>query len=294
MSKSIHFIGCGRLGKTIAKLIHAHDAGIMNGVLNSSIESSQHAIQFIGQGTALQSIEQLSPADIYFITTADDLIQTMAEQLTEKNILKPGAIIVHCSGSLSSDILQSAKKAGCLIASVHPVKSFANPTTAVKTFEGTFCSFEGDPQARQILKEIFEKIGGKFLDIDKTRKAQYHAAMVIANNYVTGLHYQATKKLAECGIDPDISKKLVSMMMNDSLRNLETLDHTKALTGPLQRGDIATINRHIKALQHDPTVLKIYKAIGLGTLPITPHNTAIKEKLEELFMDDTPHLTARL
>ena len=100
----VNFIGCGRLGKTIASLLVKNQAATIRGVVNSSLASSNKAIQFIGQGKAFEKISKLPPADIYFITTHDDIIQRVCDELAIA--LKSGAIVVHCSGALSSDVLK--------------------------------------------------------------------------------------------------------------------------------------------------------------------------------------------
>ncbi|MCD6040344.1 MAG: uncharacterized protein K0S27_1744 [Gammaproteobacteria bacterium] len=282
---TINCIGCGRVGKSILKLIVNNQLGEIKGIVNQSIESAEQATQFIGQGTALKHVEDLLPSKIYFIAAHDGAIEKICRELSRKNLLPSEAIIVHFSGSLSSDALLSARDSKCLIASVHPIKSFAHPEAVVNNFLDTYCAIEGDEQATLILKRLFENMGGIVFNIKKKYKAHYHAAMVMANNYLTTLHYHTVKNLEKTGIEINISKKLVSMLMSDSLKNINTLNYEAALTGPIQRGDTGTVARHIEALQHDLITKAIYLALGKGTLSLIDHASPIMEEFQRILED---------
>lgn len=284
--KTINCIGCGRLGRTILKLIVDNQVAKINEIVNQSLQSAEVAIKFVGQGKAVSALDELSPADIYFITTRDDAVQHICEELVSKKLLKPYSIVLHFSGSLTSDVLLSARDAGCFIASVHPVKSFANSEVAVNHFSGTYMAVEGDLEAMPVVNELIRGIGGVAFSIKKENKRQYHAGMVIANNYLTTLHYQAVKSLQESGVEESIAKKLVSMLMGDSLNNVNKFDHRSALTGPIQRGDAVTIKGHMEALRHDPISKAIYSALGKGTLLLTAHERPVKNKLERVLSDE--------
>lgn len=282
MSFSANFIGCGRLGRTLAKLFKNNNAIYIESILNTRIENARDAVSFIGAGVAVQNIAELSLADLNFITTRDDMIEETCRQLGESRLLKAGSTVIHCSGSLTSDILSAARKQNCLIASIHLIKSFADPKECVKNFSGTYCAIEGDPEAVIQLKALFEKIGAKVFQIKKENKILYHAAGVMANNYVVTLHYQAVECYKLAGIDEDTANKIASMLMNDASINLKKMPHSNALTGPLQRGDAGTIQKHVAALEDNQLLHGIYTRLGLGTLPITTHSMDIKKALEEI------------
>ena len=287
MLARVNFIGCGRLGKTLGKLLKVSGQATIQGIVSSSIKSASEAVKFIGGGRACEKIEDLPQADIYIIATRDDLIQNVSSQLSQANILKSKNIVLHCSGSLSSDILESVKKHNCLIASIHPIKSFANSEEAVQSFSGTFCAVEGDAEAISVITTLFEKMGGNVFEINKEKKSLYHSAGVIANNYLVTLHYYAVQSYIASGVDEKIAKKIVSMLMNDALNNLKDLPHTAALTGPIQRGDTQTVVKHMAAYNNNSIVKNIYSFLGQGTLAITKHSDHIKEEFKDIFNKKT-------
>lgn len=289
----INIIGCGKLGKTIGKLIKINQLGEMIGILNASNASTLDAVQFLGAGTPHQSIETLPPADIYFITTRDDMIPTVASQLRHAGKLSPTSTVLHCSGSLTSDVLFPVKKSGASVCSIHPIKSFANPLQAIETFKGTYCAIEGDEPATSLISDLFQKLGAIILPIKKDKKAIYHTGGVMANNYLVTLHHHATQCYINTGIEEETAKKIVSMLMNDALNNLKTLNHQKSLTGPIQRGDVNTINNHLRALNTDNNfhaTKEIYKSLGRSTISLTTHNQDIKNQLEDALSEDQPEI----
>lgn len=282
---SINIVGCGRLGKSLAKLIHLHQAGHILGIVNRSLPSANEAMKFIDAGTAFERLDQLPPADLCFITTPDDLIGSIAEKLANSHLLPEKTILVHCSGSLPSDILCASKKNPHPIASIHPIKSFTCPHSAVETFEGTFCSFEGSTAAYPILKPLLERIGAQIIPIDASQKSAYHAALTLSNNYTTTLHYLTTNLLESCGIDHVTAKFLISQMMEAPLTSLKKEAHTAVLTGPLQRGDEKTICNHLNTLESHPHLKALYQLLGNASLLLTAHTPLKKNALLDLLAD---------
>jgi predicted short-subunit dehydrogenase-like oxidoreductase (DUF2520 family) len=272
-----NFIGCGRLGKTLAFLLK--NQLTITGVVNQSFENAEQAVKFIGSGKAYHSINELPPAEIYFITTRDDEIEKIAVQLAEK-IHDKNTMVVHCSGSLPSRIL---KKSQWQVASVHPLKSVADPEIAIHEFTGTYCAVDGDAQAVSILKKLFESIGAQIFEIKSQQKSLYHAASVMANNYLVTLHHQALKTFVEAGVDHETAKNIVSKLISDALNNLSQLSHAQALTGPIKRGDTQTIAGHMSVLQNKLTQ-EIYSVLGLGTLDLTEHNMELKKAMHALLI----------
>lgn len=103
------------------------------------------------------------------------------------------------------------------------------------------------------------------------------------------LHYHATQNLIKAGVKKDFALELVTDLMNKTNRNLRSLSHTNALTGPIQRGDVETVSRHIKALSYSIVSQNIYTSLGRGTLPLTSNSEDIKHKLETEFTSVFKH-----
>ncbi|MDP3559354.1 MAG: DUF2520 domain-containing protein [Legionellaceae bacterium] len=284
MDLSVNIIGTGNLGKTIGKLIIKNSVARIQGIFNRSQNSSKNAIQFIGSGTLYSDITSLPNADITFITTPDDTLEEVCLQFSHNKNIKPGAIIVHCSGALSSDVLEPMKHLGCYVASVHPMHSFAQPALSVEQYSGTFCAVEGDKEALDVMIPVLNAIGSVNYSIDKEKKHLYHAAGVFASNYVVTLAQQALVCLRGAGVENDIAMRVITNLMMGSVLNLQqTLSPEKSLTGPIQRGDTLTVQKHLQALDY-PKQQALYAMLGQITLDLTHHSREKQEALRALFV----------
>ncbi len=286
MSKVINIIGAGRLGKTIGKLINIYNAGVIQAVCNSSIESSRNAIDFIGAGRAFTHVSELPPADVTFITTPDDLITEIGQRVFESRKYKPRSTFIHCSGSLTSKALDMLFEEGIQTVSCHPMRSFANPELSIAEFKGTYCALEGTELGIEVAKTIFDSIGGTTYVINPDKKSLYHAAGVISSNYLVTLANVASKCLSEAGVEQEVGMMIITNLMQGTLNNLRsTLSPSDSLTGPIARGDTSTISKHIESM--DEETREIYQMLGLGTIELTNHSIEKTSELIDLLANRT-------
>lgn len=288
---TMNIIGCGRLGKTLAYLWHRKQIIHLQGITNRSMTSAIAATDFIGAGRACAPAELL-PADFTMIATGDSDIAASATQLVNSGILRPGDIVFHCSGALGSEILTAAQTYGALIASVHPIKSFAEPVSAAASFQGTFCGIEGDPRATDRLSPLFESIGGTPLPLTSESKPLYHAGMSISANYLVTLLQWGIETLEHAGLTPAAGLKVLEPMVRNTLDNIFALGPAKALTGPIARRDDTTVSRHIEALQSwQPELATLYRGLGRKTLKLAQsHHPALPAQehvMEQILSEDS-------
>jgi predicted short-subunit dehydrogenase-like oxidoreductase (DUF2520 family) len=235
---SLNIVGAGRVGKTLGRLWHGKNIFVLRSVITHTPENAD-AVKFIGAGTSA-----LSPAAVTLITVPDDSIEAVCRSL----IFEKGAVVFHCSGALPSSVLASAKKQGAYIASLHPVKSFADPARAVETFAGTWCAAEGDKEALAILVPAFEAIGARIFAVDPAQKTAYHTASVFASNYMPPLMEAALDCLARAGVARPDALRILEPIVRETVDNVFALGPAGALTGPAARGDAGTVARQKEAL----------------------------------------------
>lgn len=283
MKLILNIIGCGRLGKTLAALFIGTDLVSIQDIINLSRESSAEAVAFLGQGRACSTLKQLKPANIYLIATPDDKIEFIAQQIAGQKVLKPGDVVFHCSGLLSSECLSSLSDLGCYVASLHPVFSFSEPIMDINKFSGTYCAFEGNKEALERLLPLFNAIKAQIFTIEKKYKPLYHAASVIAANYVITLSAMAKDCYSKAGLNDRLSKNLSLGLMSQALNKAQRLKPEEALTGPLQRADIDTLKKHLSALESFPELKYLYKSLGKATLALTKHKEDLKRSLTQIF-----------
>ena len=269
MAQTLNIIGCGHVGKVLGRLWAAAGTFEVQDILNRSPESGARAVDFISAGHALRDPASMRPAEVYMIGTADDQVGQACESLISLGILSHGAIVFHCSGALPSGALAAAKAHGASVASVHPIRSFAGIAEVAKSFSGTYCGIEGDPAAVAPLTKAFSSIGAKLVPIDAEFKSVYHAAAVFASNYLVTLTDVALEAYMKAGVPHDEALKLMEPLVRGTVDNIFRLGPTDALTGPIARGDVATVLRQYRALSAwDKRIGSLYRQLGRFTAAI--------------------------
>ncbi|MDG1311152.1 MAG: DUF2520 domain-containing protein [Porticoccaceae bacterium] len=274
-------IGAGSLGKTICHLLSSQLE--IQQIINRSPSSSQQAVDFIGAGT-LGSFANLAHADIWLIATPDDDIEAAGEALWQSGVLRAGDTVFHCSGSLSASIL-NYEGAAIYTASIHPIHSFSNPSQSLKSFPGSHCAMEGQPEAMEVLSPLFTAIGALPFAIDADRKVLYHAATVTACNYLVSLLETSQQMLTAAGVDSAEANPL-EPLIRQTMDNFFRTDARSALTGPIARGDHKTVTSHLIALETGTDTdlwQQVYRTLGNATVNIAAQRgQASTENLERI------------
>jgi predicted short-subunit dehydrogenase-like oxidoreductase (DUF2520 family) len=260
---TLNIIGCGHLGKSLAKLWSDHQCFNIGGVLNRSLDSALKAVDFIGQGTAVSALNEMPPAQVYLIATPDNEIFNACQSLLDSDLLNPGDIVFHCSGALSSEVLNMVNSHDVFTCSVHPVKSFADPYKAVENFQDTYCGVEGDPQALDIIETAMQKIGARIFHVKAEGKIYYHAASVMVCNYLTALMEAGLQSYQKSGLDTDTAMQVMQPLVRETLDNIFRMGTVYALTGPIARGDDLVVENQLLAFaKWDPNLAGLYARLG--------------------------------
>lgn len=264
---SLSILGCGHLGQTLAHLWVKAGLVELGQVLNTSLASSQAAVSFIGAGEAIGCLAEMQAADIYLLACPDKVLETCCNDLAQAKVIRTGAIVFHCSGAIASSVLRPLQEQGASIASVHPIKSFAQPQQAVLSFQPTYCGVEGDAAALDVLEVLFERIGGISFKIEAQQKTIYHAASVVACNYLVALQSISLRAFAQAGVEQALALKILQPIVHDTVANIFKLGPVAALTGPIARGDAEVVAKQFTALQAAlPFEAEIYRLLGLEAL----------------------------
>lgn len=262
---TLNLIGAGHVGRVLGKLLAQQGGWQLQDVLTRSQSSAQQAVEFMGAGRAVDSHAQLRPADVWLLAVSDDQIVPASAALAQAIPLK-GAVIFHCSGALASDRMQAARDAGALLASVHPIRSFADTAAVAAQFAGTFCGIEGDAAALELLTPALQAIGAQPVQINAAAKTVYHAAAVFASNYLVTVLDAALRAYQAAGIPESIARQMAQPLASESMANVFRLGAAAALSGPIARGDMATVARQQQAVaQWDAPTGELYQALVAPT-----------------------------
>nr|WP_229520722.1 Rossmann-like and DUF2520 domain-containing protein [Massilia sp. IC2-476] len=257
----MNLVGAGHVGRALGRLFAATGTFAVQDVLTRSPDSAREAVAFIGAGSACDTLVRMRPAQVWMLAVGDDAIVPACEALARDGHFT-GAVVFHCSGAKASSELQPAREAGAFVASVHPIRSFADPEAVAGTFTGTFCGIEGDPQALAVLEPAFAAIGARTVRIDPAAKTVYHAAAVFASNYLVTVLDAALRAYQAAGVPPEVARELARPLASETLANVFRLGPEAALSGPVARGDFATVARQQEAVTRwDPATGQLYEAL---------------------------------
>ncbi|MDP6636903.1 MAG: DUF2520 domain-containing protein [Phycisphaerae bacterium] len=287
-SADISIIGCGKVGRAIAQL--ATDAGRnVSAVASRNIDHARELAELIGKPHIACEIDKAAgAAPLVLLTVRDDAIEPLCGELALGGAFVAGGLVAHCSGALGSDILSAARDScGSRIASMHPLTTFPTTAAAVEKFAGTYCFCEGDADAVEALKVLAVDIGGRPMGISSEGKVLYHAAAVMACNYLTALMDAAVTLCESAGIDRDTAIEALGPLSRATLENVIKLGPADALTGPIARRDAQTVARHLEALNEcEPNLQAFYRIAGGWALQLsktkTNHNPEVDDIIANL------------
>lgn len=269
----LNVIGAGKVGRVFARLWSAQGVLQVQNILNRHAASAQAAIDMIGAGKVVDTLDAMSVADLWMLSASDDALAGICQDLLAAGVLRPGNIVFHCSGAKSSALLQSLATQGVYLASVHPVRSFAVPAEVAANFSGTICSVEGDAQALQLLTPLLQQLGATVVPIEGAQKLLYHAGSVFASNYLVTLMELALRAYQAAGIPLPIAQAMAEPLARQTLDNVWKLGAAQALTGPLARGDLDTVHQQSQAVQQwDSQAGQLYDSFIVATQQMIERN----------------------
>lgn len=288
--QKISIIGCGRVGTALAVFL-AKAGYHIAGIASRTRFSAEKTVHAAGAGTIFDSPAGAAMSgDIIFITTPDHLIEKICSDISASNsVSMVKKTIFHCSGALSSCILSSAADRGANTGSIHPLQSFAPYTPEQPSpFTSINVSVEGNEESLVIGNELIHALGAKHFTIPTKAKTLYHAAAVVASNYLVTLENFALQLLKEADISEQKAYDVLEPLIHGTLANIKTRGAVAALTGPVARGDAQIVEKHLMDINETlPEFSKLYRVMGQYTLKLAEKRGELDqisiEALTEIF-----------
>lgn len=174
------------------------------------------------------------------------------------------------SGALGSDVLEDVKSAGAEVMAFHPVQTFTLDSDPYAVFKNICFDMEGDDEACILGECVARDLGAQSIRLDPEARVLSHLAMTVASNYSVSLVRMAEEIMISAGIPCDTAKKMLLPLFSNTARNISTIGTAKSLTGPVSRGDIEIIKKHLAALESLDKEYKIlYNGLARIALRIT-------------------------
>ncbi|MBI2886919.1 MAG: aspartate 1-decarboxylase [Chloroflexi bacterium] len=259
------FIGAGTVGTALAQGLRAVGYEVIGVSSRTPASCRRFAARVPGAQVFPAAQDLANAAALVFITTPDEAIPAVAGALR----WRPGQMVVHCSGVDSTDILEPARLVGGHVGVFHPLQSFASADEALQHLRGATFALEGESPLIEVLESMASALGGRGIPLKPGQKVLYHAAAVIASNYLVALASLSARLWREFGVEEKRAIGALLPLMRGALDNLERLGVPGALTGPIARGDVDTVRKHLGALAlQTPELLAVYQELATHTIPL--------------------------
>jgi predicted short-subunit dehydrogenase-like oxidoreductase (DUF2520 family) len=263
--KTVGIIGAGIVGTALAIKL-SRQGHVVSAVSSRTPESARRLAALVETAVVYPDAQNVANvSDLVLITTPDSVIPSVASSVE----WRVGQAVVHCSGADSVVILDPARKAGADVGVLHPLQTFASIDDAIANLPGSTFALEAEEPLLTKLRQMAVDLGGYCIVLDAKDRVLYHAAAVMACNYVVTLIKLAGDLWATFGVSQEESTRALLPLLKGTLHNIERVGLPDCLTGPIARGDMGTISKHLMALEKKaPHLLPAYQELGLQTVPI--------------------------
>ncbi len=253
--RTIGIVGAGRVGRALGALL-----GRRHEIWIASPRSAARAAAFIGGGARPAAVGELAERCSHVIVAVPDAaIGAAAAELSGGRV----ATALHTCGSLGPSALAPLPQQGVSCATFHPLQTFASPARAVERLPGCAFGICGTGAALAWALELCAELSGAPLVVAEENLALYHAAAVVAGNYAVGLVDVAVMLMEQAGMERESALQALAPLVLASAENALTMGPEAALTGPIERGDIPTVESHLESLRAAPAGADaVYRALG--------------------------------
>ena len=261
----VGFIGAGRAAGALAAGLH--DRGYRVAAVASRTHASAAALAARIDGCAAVSTAQrvAESCDIVFITTPDGAIETVAREVDWP--LDVG--VAHCCGAEPAAILDAAREQGAVTGSFHPMQTFTQASLGTDVFAGVTFAVEGDPPLLDVLVGMARALGGRPVEVRPEHRALYHLSGFLACGLMTGQIGLAADLWRVMGFTREQGLDALVPILRGTIDSLDAQGLPGALTGPISRGDLGTVRKHLQAIEsYAPSLLPLYCESALGAVKL--------------------------
>lgn len=261
LKKKIGIIGAGRLGSALVRALKATSCEFV-GISCLTYAESIKIAKILEVQACADNLELVQKSDVVFFTVPDKQIVSTVEACVQN--YQTEKYFFHCSGAMSANILPISKN--IWRGSFHPLQSFAS---GKEEFSDISIALDGDDKAVEVAKQLCEILQAKPLSIPSEDRALYHAAACIASNHLVTLLCIVQDIFSRWTKTPEEAQQAFLPLVKGSFNNWHKMSE-KALTGPVARGDIQTVEKHLAILPKE--LLEFYQVMSLYTLELAKKN----------------------
>jgi predicted short-subunit dehydrogenase-like oxidoreductase (DUF2520 family) len=263
-------VGPGKLGTGMALALRAAGYRIAEVVSRDQPRSRRRArsLARLTGARAATIAEADFSAPLVWLCVPDDAIAGCAADLARRRHWE-GRTVLHASGALSSAELAPLRRRGAVVASLHPMMSFAGGRAA-PVLRGVLFALEGDAAAAPVARRIVRDLKGELFPIRGAAKPLYHAWGSFSSPLLMATLATGELVARRAGVPAAKVRRAIRPIVERTLQNYLRAGTAAAFTGPLVRGDLLTITRHLEALRKIPRAHAAYVALLRSALDLLP------------------------
>jgi len=266
VNRTLSVVGAGRAGAALAAAAAAHGWNVV-AIASRTPADADALASATGATVARTAAQAVRSAELTVLAVPESYVSRVAAAIAANGPALRGRVVAHCSASLGTEVLAALRQTGAAVGVVHPLQALAGVASA-ELLPGSFFRVEGDTNALPVLHTFVSDLGGVTLEIAPEHRALYHAAAVLAGNAPLTLLARATGLLVDAGVDPDAAHAALATLLEGSARNARRLGAGSALTGPVARGDAATVRSNLDALAVDADARDLYLRLARQMLAL--------------------------
>ena len=274
----IAIVGAGSLAGVLAPALR-ESGYIISEIISRDSPGPRRRASSLGRRVGAQAVtvsSALLDADLLWICVPDREIRAAAEAIARAG--KRICYAFHSSGALLSQELVALRNHGAAIASVHPLMTFVDRSQPL--LAGVPFALEGDPRALQLARKMVRDLGGKSFLLRASQKAAYHAWATFSSPLWLAFLVTLEQAATVAGLSGKDARRLSQPILRQTLENYLRFGSARSFSGPLIRGDLDTVSKHLAVLRRQPRVREVYAALARLALERLP--TRNKKELRRL------------
>lgn len=256
-------IGAGRVGAVLAAALQGAGHEIV--AVAGESDASRRRIEALLPGVPVEKPTSVArAADLILLTVPDDMLDNVVTMLSASGAIRPGSYVVHTSGKHGLAVLEPARQIGAHVVALHPAMTFTGTSLDLQRLRGCVFGVTAGESERAVTEALVADLGGRAMWVAEEHRTLYHAGLAHGANHLVTLVTEAMEILSAAGADDPAGtlRPLLSAALDNALNQGDA-----ALTGPIVRGDVGTVEAHLEDLiAYAPQTLGSYLALARATL----------------------------
>lgn len=279
---SVFIVGPGRMGLALGYALAQSESGLSLTVCGRRPEPPSHPLFTQRIARYVFGLERPQPdAEAVFLAVPDAALPEMAHALAGQGGAPHGCAAFHLSGALPTDVLAPLHERGYHVGSFHPIQTIGHPVQAAQRLSGSYVAVSGSPTAVAVARRLAAAIESTILMVPEAWRSRYHAATALAASFLPPLIEVAAKVLVSAGVSPNDAVPALLPLVRGTLDDIEEMGLAGAVAGPVSRGDVETVDLHLRTLDEEDRRLYAVLAHALTRLAGTAIDDERREEILE-------------